>query len=85
MGQQVKKKRKGRKSTRISSKHQVTIPSDAFNEAGLSPGDTLQAEATGAGKVILVRVSELADRYSGALAADGTLRSEVEGLSQEWR
>lgn len=74
-----------RKTTRVSRKHQVTIPADAFRTAGFEPGDTLQAEALGAGQVILTRVSELADRYSGALDTGGRLRDRVEGLHDEWR
>jgi bifunctional DNA-binding transcriptional regulator/antitoxin component of YhaV-PrlF toxin-antitoxin module len=73
------------KSTRVSRKHQVTIPATAFRGAGLEPGDTLQAEALGAGQVVLTRVDELADRYSGALDTGGELRDRVEGLREEWR
>ncbi len=74
-----------RRSTRVSRKHQVTIPSDAFRGAGLEPGDTLQAEAIGAGRVMLTRVNELVDRYSGALSSGGDLRDQVEELREEWR
>jgi AbrB family looped-hinge helix DNA binding protein len=74
-----------KKSTRVSRKHQITIPAGAFRGAGLKPGDTLQAEALGAGKVILTRVDELADRYSGVLDSGGDLRGPVEGLREEWR
>lgn len=74
-----------RRSTRVSSKHQVTIPADAFRGAGLEPGDTLQAEAIGAGRVVLTRVDELIERYSGALSVDGDLRRQVEELREEWR
>jgi AbrB family looped-hinge helix DNA binding protein len=76
---------KKRRSTRVSRKHQVTIPAAAFRGAGLEPGDRLQAEALGAGQVILTRVDELANRYSGALDTGGRLRDEVEGLREEWR
>lgn len=71
--------------TRISSKHQVTIPAGAFRSAGFEPGDTLQVEAEGAGRVILTRVDELLDRYSGCLGTGGDLREQVEGLREEWR
>ena len=75
----------GRKTTRVSSKHQVTIPAKAFRKAGFQPGDTLQAEALGAGLVVLTRVDELVNRYSGALDTDGSLRDEVEILREEWQ
>ncbi|MGI8726880.1 MAG: AbrB/MazE/SpoVT family DNA-binding domain-containing protein [Solirubrobacterales bacterium] len=71
-------------TTRISSKHQVTIPAAAFRAAGLQPGDDLRVEAAGAGRVVLFRVEELLDRYSGALEGGG-LRDAVEGLREEWR
>jgi len=74
-----------RNQTRVSSKHQVTIPVGAFRAAGLGPGDTLKVEAEGAGRVVLTRVDELIDRYSGCLDTGGDLRKRVEGLREEWR
>ena len=71
--------------TRVSSKHQVTIPAGAFRTAGFSPGDTLKVEADGAGRVVLTRIEELVNRYSGCLEAGGDLRERVEGLRGEWR
>lgn len=71
--------------TRISSKHQVTIPAAAFRTAGLQPGDTLEVEARGAGQVVLTRLDELVDRYSGALDTGGKLRRSVDALRDEWR
>jgi bifunctional DNA-binding transcriptional regulator/antitoxin component of YhaV-PrlF toxin-antitoxin module len=71
--------------TRVSSKHQVTIPVGPFRTAGFSPGDTLKVEAEGAGRVVLTRIDELLDRYSGCLETGGDLREHVEGLREEWR
>lgn len=71
--------------TRVSSKHQVTIPAGAFRDAGFAPGDTLKVEAEGAGRVVLTRIDELLDRYSGCLATEGDLRARTEGLREEWR
>lgn len=76
---------KVKNQTRVSSKHQVTIPAGAFRGAGLEPGDTLKVEAEGAGRVVLTRVDELVERYSGRLATGGDLRQRVEGLREEWR
>ncbi|HEX8752386.1 MAG TPA: AbrB/MazE/SpoVT family DNA-binding domain-containing protein [Solirubrobacterales bacterium] len=75
---------KVKNQTTISSKHQVTIPAGAFRNAGLEPGDTLKVEAEGAGRVVLTRIDELVDRYSGLLATGGDLRGRVEGLREEW-
>jgi bifunctional DNA-binding transcriptional regulator/antitoxin component of YhaV-PrlF toxin-antitoxin module len=80
-----KVKKQLRDQTRISSKHQVTIPASAFRGAGFEPGDTLRAEAEGAGRVVLTRIDELVDRYSGCLETGGDLRDRVEGLREEWR
>jgi bifunctional DNA-binding transcriptional regulator/antitoxin component of YhaV-PrlF toxin-antitoxin module len=71
--------------TRVSSKHQVTIPVDALRAAGLEPGDSLKVEAASAGRVVLTRVDELLDSYSGCLDSGGELRQQVEGLREEWR
>ncbi len=76
---------KVKNQTRVSSKHQVTIPASAFRTAGLEPGDTLKVEAEGAGRVVLTRIDELIDRYSGCLDTGGDLRRQVEGLREEWR
>jgi bifunctional DNA-binding transcriptional regulator/antitoxin component of YhaV-PrlF toxin-antitoxin module len=80
-----KVKKKSRSHTRISAKHQVTIPANTFRSAGFEPGDTLRAEAEGAGRVVLTRIDELVDRYSGCIETGGDLRERVEGLREEWR
>jgi AbrB family looped-hinge helix DNA binding protein len=74
-----------RNRTKVSSKHQVTIPAGAFNLAGLEAGDTLKVEADGAGRIVLTRIDELLDRYSGCLDTGGGLRKGLEGLRGEWR
>jgi bifunctional DNA-binding transcriptional regulator/antitoxin component of YhaV-PrlF toxin-antitoxin module len=71
--------------TRISSKHQVTIPTGPFRQAGFSEGDTVQVRAQGPGEVVLTRVDELVDRYRGALDTGGRLRRDVDALRGEWR
>jgi bifunctional DNA-binding transcriptional regulator/antitoxin component of YhaV-PrlF toxin-antitoxin module len=76
---------KVKNQTKVSSKHQVTIPAVPFRTAGFSPGDTLKVEAEGAGRVVLTRIDELVDRYSGCLETGGELRQRVEGLREEWR
>jgi bifunctional DNA-binding transcriptional regulator/antitoxin component of YhaV-PrlF toxin-antitoxin module len=86
MAKKVKSTRRaGRNRTRVSSKHQVTIPARAFHSAGFRPGDTVQVEARGAGQVVLTRVEELMDSYAGALDSGGRMREELEALREEWR
>lgn len=81
----VKKDAPKRNQTKVSSKHQVTIPAGAFRSAGLEPGDTLRVEADGAGRIVMTRIDELLDRYSGCIDSGGDLREQVEGLRREWR
>jgi bifunctional DNA-binding transcriptional regulator/antitoxin component of YhaV-PrlF toxin-antitoxin module len=76
---------KVKNQTRVSSKHQVTIPAAPFRKAGFEPGDTVRVDAEGAGRVTLTRVDELVDHYSGCLETGGDLRERVEGLREEWR
>jgi len=62
----------------------VTIPAVPFREAGLKPGDVLRVEADGGGRVVLTRIEELVNRYSGCLDTDGALRSSIDQLRKEW-
>jgi bifunctional DNA-binding transcriptional regulator/antitoxin component of YhaV-PrlF toxin-antitoxin module len=71
--------------TKVSTKHQVTIPVGALREAGIRTGDVLKVEADGAGRLVLTRVDELLARYSGQLTTGGDLGRDVEGLREEWR
>ena len=76
------KRRPGR--TRLSAKHQATIPVAALRRAGLKPGDELQVEAAGPGRIVLTRVAETLASYAGRLTGlypKGTLQK----LRREWR
>ncbi len=78
------KKVKKRGQTKVSSKHQVTIPAGAFRTAGLEAGDVLRVEADGVGRIVLSRIDELVERYSGCIES-GELRMQVRELREEWR
>ena len=70
-------------TTAISSKHQVTIPVDAMQEAGFRPGDRLRARAEGTGKVVLEREAEPLDEFLGALT--GVYEGfDLDALRDEW-
>ncbi|MGH2939179.1 MAG: AbrB/MazE/SpoVT family DNA-binding domain-containing protein [Solirubrobacterales bacterium] len=71
--------------SKLSSKHQVTIPVGALRDAGIRTGDVLKVEADGAGRLVLTRVDELLARYSGQFTTGGDLGKAVEGLREEWR
>jgi bifunctional DNA-binding transcriptional regulator/antitoxin component of YhaV-PrlF toxin-antitoxin module len=70
--------------SRVSGKHQITIPIRAFSEAGLREGDVVQVEAQGRGRVLIARVDDLVDEYAGCLSTKGELGRTVRGLRREW-
>lgn len=78
---EVKKRRRG--TSRVSSKHQVTIPTSALRAAGLEVGETLVAHADGPGRVVFEREVDVLAAYAGALT--GVYEpDEVSGLRDEW-
>jgi bifunctional DNA-binding transcriptional regulator/antitoxin component of YhaV-PrlF toxin-antitoxin module len=70
--------------SRVSSKHQITIPIRAFSEAGLREGDVVLVEAQGPGRVVVSRMDDLVDEFAGALRTGGELGRAVRGLRGEW-
>jgi bifunctional DNA-binding transcriptional regulator/antitoxin component of YhaV-PrlF toxin-antitoxin module len=77
------KPRTSRRHTRISAKHQVTIPAAAFEGAGLAVGDRLEAKPLGVGKVLLERVESSVARFAGALTGAWEA-DELERSRDEW-
>jgi bifunctional DNA-binding transcriptional regulator/antitoxin component of YhaV-PrlF toxin-antitoxin module len=78
----IRARNRGR--SRVSSKHQITIPIGAFSEAGLREGDVVQVRAQGRGRVLIARVDDLLDEYAGCLSSGGELGRAVRGLRGEW-
>ena len=78
---EVKDRRRG--ATRISSKHQITIPADALRAAGLDVGDRVVARADGAGRVVLEREHDILAEFAGAMTGAYTA-VELDGLREEW-
>jgi bifunctional DNA-binding transcriptional regulator/antitoxin component of YhaV-PrlF toxin-antitoxin module len=78
---EVKKRRRG--ATRISSKHQITIPADALRAAGLEIGDRVVAHADGAGRVVLEREHDILAEFAGAMTGTYTT-NELDELRREW-
>ena len=79
----VKRQRK-RGYTRLSAKHQVTIPVDVLERAGLAEGDEVRVRALRPGQIVLEREDDVVARYAGALT--GIYQpGELEELRDEWR
>ncbi len=77
----VKVRRRG--TSTISSKHQITIPIDALEAAGLEAGERLVAHADGPGRVVLEREHDVLAEYAGSLTGV-YLPDEVSTLREEW-
>jgi bifunctional DNA-binding transcriptional regulator/antitoxin component of YhaV-PrlF toxin-antitoxin module len=82
MAEVKRNRRRGR--TRISRKHQATIPVEALRRAGLRPGDELIVQAAGAGRITLVRATDLIAEHAGKGAGDYD-PDYLERLRGEWR
>jgi bifunctional DNA-binding transcriptional regulator/antitoxin component of YhaV-PrlF toxin-antitoxin module len=78
----VKDKRR-RGYTRVSAKHQVTLPVDALQGAGIRTGDRLRAEVRGPGEVLLVRDADPVEQFSGLLT-DVYPVGVLDELRREW-
>jgi bifunctional DNA-binding transcriptional regulator/antitoxin component of YhaV-PrlF toxin-antitoxin module len=82
MKQNVKERRR-RGYTRVSAKHQVTLPVDALHRAGIGIGDRLRAEVRGPGEVLLVREMDPIEQFSGLLT-DVYPAGALDELRREW-
>jgi bifunctional DNA-binding transcriptional regulator/antitoxin component of YhaV-PrlF toxin-antitoxin module len=72
-----------RPGTRISSKHQITIPVQALRAAGLNVGDRLIVHVEGSGRLVCERAGDVLDKYAGVLT--GVYEpDELERLRNEW-
>lgn len=77
----VKNRRSG--YTRVSAKHQVTIPVEAMGAAGLRAGDVVKVEADGVGRIILVRQRDVLAELAGSLTGVYEV-GEIDRLRDEW-
>lgn len=78
---EVKNRRRG--TSRVSSKHQVTIPVEALRAAGLETGERLVASADGPGRVVFEREVDVLAELAGALTGVYR-RDELTSLRNEW-
>ena len=81
MTERVKQRRRG--YTRVSAKHQVTLPVETLRGAGLRTGDVLRAEVRGPGEVLLILDADPVTQFAGALT--GVFEpSDLDTLRDEW-
>lgn len=70
--------------SRVSSKHQVTIPVRVLRNAGLAAGDEVVVRAAGEGRIELERADDLVHRFAGSLPAGTYPPNHLDELRREW-
>ncbi|MBI2778040.1 MAG: AbrB/MazE/SpoVT family DNA-binding domain-containing protein [Chloroflexi bacterium] len=65
MSSEVKVRPRRRGFTRVSAKHQITLPVDALARAGIQVGDEMRVEVEASGRVTLTRVDDPIERFAG--------------------
>jgi bifunctional DNA-binding transcriptional regulator/antitoxin component of YhaV-PrlF toxin-antitoxin module len=84
MSEEVKEPRRRPRTTRLSRKHQATIPVAVLAEAGVEAGERLRVEALGPGRIVLTRADDSFEDLLGALGDDIYPRGYLEELRGEW-
>jgi len=71
--------------SKLSSKHQITIPVSVLREAGLAADDEVVVRANGYGRIEIERADDLIRRYAGSLPAGTYPDGYLDDLRGEWR
>jgi AbrB family looped-hinge helix DNA binding protein len=71
--------------SKVSRKHQVTIPVRVLRDAGLAAGDDVIIRAAGTGRIELERADDLVRRFAGSLPAGTYPHGHLDDLRREWR
>ncbi len=83
MVEEVKARQLRRGVTKLSSKHQVTLPVTALRQAGVGVGDELRVEADGDVRLMLVRDRDSLDELIGSAPELAGL-VDLQALRDEW-
>jgi bifunctional DNA-binding transcriptional regulator/antitoxin component of YhaV-PrlF toxin-antitoxin module len=84
MSDEVKRPRRRPGITRLSRKHQATIPVAVLAEAGIQAGEPLRVEALGPGRIVLTRAEDNLDDLLGALGREVYPEGYLQELRGEW-
>jgi bifunctional DNA-binding transcriptional regulator/antitoxin component of YhaV-PrlF toxin-antitoxin module len=84
MDEEVKRAGQRPRTTRLSRKHQATIPVAVLAEAGMQAGERLRVEALGPGRIVLTRAEDSFEDLLGALGDDVYPAGYLEELRGEW-
>ena len=71
--------------SKVSSKHQVTLPVRVLEQAGLAAGDEVIIRVVGRGRIEVERAEDVIKRYAGSLPAGTYPRGYRDRLRNEWR
>ena len=71
--------------SKVSRRHQVTLPVRVLKEAGLAADDEVIIRVVGRGRIQVERAGDVNDRYAGSLPAGLYRPGYLDRLRGEWR